>query len=97
VTIAGSLLLLYGLARVLLALAGQRGLELEFLQDAVVVGTRWIAAPAIVLATVYLFWSVLAERLLTVRQACGVILVSAAFGAACDGAARGRRPVLPGC
>ena len=41
-----------------------------------------VVAAASVLATVYLFWTVLAERLLTPRQACGAILVSAAFGAA---------------
>jgi hypothetical protein len=34
------------------------------------------------LATVYLFWSVLAERLLTSRQALVAVLISAAFGAA---------------
>ena len=45
-------------------------------------GTRWIDAPAIVLATVYLSWRAFAERLLTLRSACGVVLVSAAFGAA---------------
>ena len=35
-----------------------------------------------VLVTVYLFWTVLAERLLTLRQACGAVLISAAFAAA---------------
>ena len=44
--------------------------------------TRLIDAPAIVLATAYLFWRAFAERLLTLRSACGVVLVSAAFGAA---------------
>ena len=34
------------------------------------------------LATVYLPWRAFAERLLTLRQACGVVLVSAAFGTA---------------
>ena len=34
------------------------------------------------LATVYLFWAAFAERLLTLRSACGAVLVSAAFGAA---------------
>jgi hypothetical protein len=43
---------------------------------------KWIVAAAMVLATVYLSWSVLSERLLTLRQACGAIVVSAAFGVA---------------
>jgi hypothetical protein len=82
VKITGWLLLLYGLARVLLALAGQRGFRPETLTNALIVATPWIAATATVLATVYFLWSVLAERLLTLRAACGAILVSAAFGVA---------------
>ena len=35
-----------------------------------------------VLATVYVFWSAFAERLLTVRYASGAVAISAAFGAA---------------
>ena len=83
--IAGSLLLLHGFVLVLLALAEQCGIASTFVfyaaQD---LTNRVIAvvAAASVLATVYLFWTVLAERLLTPRQACGAILVSAAFGAA---------------
>ena len=34
------------------------------------------------LATVYVSWRAFAERLLTLRAACGAVLVSAAFGAA---------------
>ena len=47
--------------------------------------TDWViavVAAASVLATVYLFWIVLAERLLMLRHACGALLVSAAFAAA---------------
>ena len=77
--IAGLLFLLYGLALVLLALAGQRWNGLELRSSG---RRRWIAASAIVLATGYLFWRAFAERLLTLRQACGAVLVSAAFGAA---------------
>jgi hypothetical protein len=80
--IAGSLLLLHGLVLVLVALAVKRGLGSEFLLDAILGATKWIAAAASVLATVYLFWSVFAERVLTLRHAWGVLLVSAAFGAA---------------
>ena len=54
----------------------------EFLLDALVWVTRWIDTPAIVLATAYVVWKAFAERLLTLRQACAAVLVSAAFGAA---------------
>jgi hypothetical protein len=80
--IAGFLLLLHGLSLVLLSLAAQRGIGSERVLDGMLGATKWIAAAAGVLATIYLLWSVLSERLLTVRQACGAILVSAAFGAA---------------
>jgi hypothetical protein len=83
VAIAGSLLLLYGLAFVLRAPAGHGGNGWEVLSmDALFGTTPWTAAAAIVLATVYVSWRVLAERLLTLRHACGVLLASAAFAAA---------------
>jgi hypothetical protein len=82
VNIAGSVVLLYGLALALLVLAGRRGVASAFLLDAFFGTTRWIVAAAMVLATIYLFWSGLAERFLTVRYVCSVLLVSAAFGAA---------------
>jgi hypothetical protein len=84
VNIAGSLLLLHGLVLVLLGLAFQRGIASQFVFYAADV-TNWVIkgiAAASVLATVYLFWTVLAERLLTLRHVCGAILISAAFGAA---------------
>src|SRR5262245_1198712 len=80
--IAGWSLLLYGLVLVLLALAARRGIGSAFLLDAMLRATKWIAVAATVLVTVYLFWNVLAERLLTLRQAFGAILLSAAFGVA---------------
>ena len=67
-------LLSWGVVLVLLALAGHRGLGLLFGP------TRFIDAPVIVLATVYLSWRVFAERLLTLRWAFGIVLVSVAFG-----------------
>jgi hypothetical protein len=82
VNIAGSLLLLYGLALALLALARQRGIGPEIPLGAILRATSWMAMSAMVLATVYLFWSVLTERLLTPRQAAGVVVLSAAFAAA---------------
>ena len=88
--IAGWLLLLHGLVLVPMALTGYRGVGSvalwEFLLDALVGMTRWIDAPAIVLATVYVWTGIpiraSAERLLTLRAACGAVLVSAAFEAA---------------
>jgi hypothetical protein len=85
VNIAGSLLLLYGLGLVLLFQAEQYGIASEFvLYEAQDVTNSVIAvvAAASALATVYLFWIVLAERLLSLRHACGALLVSAAFAAA---------------
>ena len=83
VNIAGSLLLLYGLALVLRAPDGQGGNGLDVLvMEALFGATPWIAATASVLATVYLVWRVLEERLLTLGQACGAILVSTTFAVA---------------
>jgi hypothetical protein len=69
-------LLSWGLVLVLLVLAGRRGLGLLFGP------TRFIDAPAIVLATAYVSWRAFAERLLTLRWVFGIVLVSAAFGTA---------------
>ena len=83
VTIAGSLLLFHGLVLVLRAPAGQGGNGLDVLfMDALFGATPWIAAAASVMATGYLFCRVLEERMLTLGQASGAILVSAAFGVA---------------
>jgi hypothetical protein len=80
--IAASLLLLYGLALALLALATWRGIGPEIPLGAILRATSWVAAAAIVFATVYLAWRTFAERLLTVRQAWGVVFLSTAFAAA---------------
>jgi hypothetical protein len=77
--IAGSLLLLPVFVLVLLIQAEQYGIASEFVLYAAQDVTNRVIA---VVATAYLFWKVVAERLLTPRQACGAILVSAAFGAA---------------
>jgi hypothetical protein len=79
------LLLLHVFVLVLLTLAKQYGIASTLVLSAAQDLTNRVIAvvgAASVLATVYLFWVVLAERLLTLRQACGVMLVSAAFGAA---------------
>jgi hypothetical protein len=80
--ITGWLLLLHALVLVLLALATQRGIGSAILLDVMLRATNWIAATAIVLATVYLSRRVVAERLLTLRQAGSAIVVTAAFGVA---------------
>ena len=72
----GLYLLFWGLVLALLALAGRRGLALLFGP------TRFIDAPLIVFATVYLTWKVFAERLLSLRSAVGIGMISAAFAAA---------------
>src|SRR5688572_19361811 len=72
----GSWLLLHCLAFLVLGLNGYRGIGL------IVEATRWIDAPLIVFATIYLTWKVFAERLLSLRSAAGIVLISAAFGAA---------------
>jgi hypothetical protein len=84
--IGGWLLVFHGLVLVPLVLTGYRGVGSqtlwEFLVGVLVWITRWIDAPAIVFATVYVSWRVFAERLLTLRAACGAVLISAAFGMA---------------
>jgi hypothetical protein len=77
--IAGSLLLLYGGVLVLLTLAGQRW---NVPLGAILRATSWIAASAILCATVYLAWRTFEERLLTLYQAWGIVLLSALFAAA---------------
>ena len=93
--IAGLLFLLYCVALVLLALGqGWNGLEIPL--GAILRATSRVAASAIVLATGYLLWRGFAEQLLTLRQASGAVLVSAAFGAACLTLLRGAGVSLAG-
>ena len=80
--IAGSLLLLYGAALVLLTRAAPRWNGLGIPLGAIFRATSWVAAAAIVLVTAYLAWRTFAERLLTLGQAWGVVLLSAIFAAA---------------
>jgi len=79
---AASLLLLYGCALVLLAVAQRTGLGPGIDIRAILRATSWAAASAIVLGTGYLLWRGFAEHLLTLRQAGGALLVSAVFGTA---------------
>jgi hypothetical protein len=82
VNIAGSLLLFYVFALVVFARAAQRGIGSEYLLQAMLRATGWIAAAALVPGTAYLVWRAFAERLFTPRQWWGVVLVSAALGTA---------------
>lgn len=79
VRMAVSLLLLYGVALVVLAMAGQRW---TLPVGEILRATSWAATAAVVFATAYLVWRTLAERLLTVRQAWSVVFLWTAFAAA---------------
>jgi hypothetical protein len=84
ITIAVCLLSLYGVAFVWLGVgvtvdpetASRLHLDVAF------GAMRWIAAAAITVTTVYVFWSGFAEHVLTIRYASGAVAISAAFGAA---------------
>ena len=84
VTIASFLLLLYGVAFVWLAVGVRVDPDTasQFHLDVVYGAMRWIATAAIVITTVYVFWSGFAEHVLTIRYASGAVAMSAAFGAA---------------
>ena len=82
VNIAGSLLLLFGLALTTLAVAEENGSVSPSVVEAILMAARWTAATAIVGGTVYLYRSGLAERTLTPRYALTAVLASAAFVAA---------------
>jgi len=79
---AASSLLLSGLALALLALAERNGIVSPLVFDALFAAARWIFFGAMVVTTVYVFWSGFAERVLTIRYASGTLAISAAFGAA---------------
>jgi hypothetical protein len=82
VNIAASSLLLSGLALALLAGAERNGIVSPFVAHAIVAAARWIILAGMVFTTVYVFWSGFAERVLTIRYACGALAISSAFGAA---------------
>jgi len=66
----------------LLAWAQSQDVISQRLLVAIVSATGWIAAAALVLGMAYLAWRVLAERLLTPRQAGVIVLVLAVFATA---------------
>jgi hypothetical protein len=73
--IAGSLFLLYGVALGLLALN-------DVPLAGILRATSWAIASAILCVTIYLAWRTLEERLLTLSQGCGILLLAAMFTAA---------------
>ena len=90
VLVAGSLLLLFVLAIVLLVWATESGIASEFLLHAVFRTTGWIVLASMVLTTIYLIWSGFAgpcaDGWLRVRRPRdpGAIRGSNACGNACD-------------
>ncbi|HEX6362568.1 MAG TPA: hypothetical protein VFZ93_06425, partial [Albitalea sp.] len=80
--VAASSLLLSCLALALLALAERNDMVSPFVFDALFAAARWIFLGAMVFTTVYVFWSGVAERVLTPRYASGAAAISAGFGAA---------------
>jgi hypothetical protein len=77
VLIASWALMLYSLAIVGAGRSGFEAMLAWFFR-----ATPWMAAATITVATVYLCWVCISERLLTLRHVGGAILVCAAFGAA---------------
>jgi hypothetical protein len=71
-----------GLTIILLTLALRKGFGPVPLVGDIVKATFWIAGAAMLSATIYFLWSGFAERVLTIRYACGALVISAAFGSA---------------
>jgi hypothetical protein len=71
-----------GIVLVLLTLAANRGFVPQALLNIVLGAAFWTAAAATVAATIYLLWSGLARRALTIPYVLGTLLVTAAFVAA---------------
>lgn len=71
-----------GFALILVTLAGRFGIASPSQVAALFGAIGWIMTGAIVLATIYLLWSGFAERVLTIRYACGALAITAVFAAA---------------
>jgi hypothetical protein len=82
INITAASLLLSGLALALLALAERNGIVSPPVADVIFAAARWIFLAAMVFATVYVFWSAFAERVLTVQYASGAVAISAVVAAA---------------
>jgi hypothetical protein len=84
VSIASALLVLYGLLLVWLAVGVRANPDTaaQFHLDVVYRTMQWSATAGIVITTVYVFWSGVAEHVLTVRYVSGAVAIAAAIGAA---------------
>jgi hypothetical protein len=82
VKLAAASLLFCGLGFALLVLARRTGIVSSLMIDTIFTAAGWIVFAAMVFTTVYIFWTALAERLLTIRYTSGAVAISAAFAAA---------------
>ena len=67
---------------ILLTVASRNGFGPVALVGEIVKGTFWTFGAAMLLVTIYLSWNGFAQRVLTIRYACGALLISALFAAA---------------
>ncbi len=70
------------LALILLTLVLRKGFGPVPLVGEIIKVVFWIIGAAMVCATIYLLWNGFAQRVLTLRYACGALVSAAAFGAA---------------
>lgn len=69
----------WGLAVILLALAGLSEVLPSFVARVFFISTFWLTAIALLVITLYVLWSGIAERALTTRYVFGAVAVSASF------------------
>lgn len=69
----------WGFAVILLALAGRNGTIPDSIPHAFFIATFWISGSALLVGTLYLLWSGITERALTVPYACGAVAISGMF------------------
>ncbi len=69
----------WGVASILLALAGRTGIIPMLAVHAFFTATFWITGVALIVATLYLLWSGFAGRALTIPYVCGAVAISAMF------------------
>ncbi|HEY5809366.1 MAG TPA: hypothetical protein VIT67_15435 [Povalibacter sp.] len=72
----------FALAMVLLTLALRKGFGPVPLVGEIIKWAFWIVGAAMLSATTYLLWRGFVQRVLTIRYACGALVIAAAFAAA---------------
>ena len=82
VNVARAALLVHVLVLVALTMVVRRGLGAQVLADTMLAGTKWAVIAALALATIYLLWTSLVERLLTLRSVGVLLLTWLTFAAA---------------